>query len=370
MYEYLRSWAARAAGLGYEVAAAVPDCVHVNLAGCREYALPANMPWPRAHRLGAFGALVNAGPARRLAAELRSVVGSFRPSLIHFTDVLLYSDYLVKAVLRTTSVPTLFTLHDPVFHDESGTLPGRILKARMRTSLCRLSRLHANFYIHVHDRRLCEQAPRCVRLSQTIELPHPLPEPRAVRRRDAWRRRGRAFRIGFMGRIEPYKGLGHLRSALAMVFERGRIGGSQIEVSITGRGPVDENSFRSLPCEVAITNGFVSDGEFHARMAELDLLVLPYEQATQSGVAAMAVSYGIPMIATDVGALRTFCQHWRNGILIPPERIRESVAKALEAIMLDPGLYDSLLRGAHEVRQGCNVDYPEFLKIAGRREAA
>jgi glycosyltransferase involved in cell wall biosynthesis len=46
---------------------------------------------------------------------------------------------------------------------------------------------------------------------------------------------------------------------------------------------------------------FVSDGEILALMRRASLLVLPYREADQSGVAFAAIGAGLPLLLSDVG---------------------------------------------------------------------
>ena len=71
------------------------------------------------------------------------------------------------------------------------------------------------------------------------------------------------------------------------------------------------------------------------------VLVLPYREATQSGVAAYGIGRGVPIIATTVGGLPEMVQHNITGILIPPADI-DSLVGALKFLYSSPQICDSM----------------------------
>ena len=72
---------------------------------------------------------------------------------------------------------------------------------------------------------------------------------------------------------------------------------------------------------------------------------------TQSGVAAMALGYCRPVIATAVGSIPELVIHGRNGLLIAPRDV-QSLANAIEAVVESPDLAAELVAGARELRNG------------------
>jgi glycosyltransferase involved in cell wall biosynthesis len=104
-------------------------------------------------------------------------------------------------------------------------------------------------------------------------------------------------RLLFFGRLLPYKGLDLLAAALGEP-------GLDCEVRIVGSGPESASlaALRALPF-VQLENRWVPEGEIGALLAWADALVLPYLEASQSGVAPAALAAGRFVIATDVGGL-------------------------------------------------------------------
>ena len=74
---------------------------------------------------------------------------------------------------------------------------------------------------------------------------------------------------------------------------------------------------------------FVPDEEMEPYFKGADLLVLPYKDIFQSGVLFLAYSFGLPVVATDVGSFRDDIIEGRTGFLCQPGDPAE-LAKAIE----------------------------------------
>lgn len=104
------------------------------------------------------------------------------------------------------------------------------------------------------------------------------------------------IRLLFFGRIESYKGLDTLISAMEEIAAKGV---RNIQLSVFGKG-----SFWTQ-CERLIkTNGlynlnirFIETSELADIFSTHHFLVLPYKDATQSGPIMIAANYGLPIIA-------------------------------------------------------------------------
>jgi glycosyltransferase involved in cell wall biosynthesis len=101
------------------------------------------------------------------------------------------------------------------------------------------------------------------------------------------------------GRLLPYKGLDLLVDALRLLGPR-----PDIEVRVVGQGPESAPlaALRTLP-GVTVENRWVPEGEVGALLGWSDIVVLPYREASQSGVAAAAIAAGRRVVATRVGGM-------------------------------------------------------------------
>ena len=112
------------------------------------------------------------------------------------------------------------------------------------------------------------------------------------------------------GQIAPYKGVEHLVEALAIL----AASGDRVHVVIAGKIKRGHETYWAglerrieqlgLGDVITRTIGFVPDDQVEPYFAAADAVVIPYVSIFQSGVPFLAFSFGLPVIATDVGSLR------------------------------------------------------------------
>ncbi|MFZ3327390.1 MAG: glycosyltransferase family 4 protein [Methylocella sp.] len=154
----------------------------------------------------------------------------------------------------------------------------------------------------------------------------------------------RPTRLLFFGRIVTYKGLGHLLDVYRLLRERG----AAVELDIVGSGDLApyKSQLAGLPA-VSINNAWVDEEQIAQALARADIMMLPYIEASQSGVAAAALTAGLPIVATPVGGLVEQVRCGQTGIIakgIGPE----DLAAAIQSLIDDPSLYETCSAGALE----------------------
>jgi glycosyltransferase involved in cell wall biosynthesis len=130
------------------------------------------------------------------------------------------------------------------------------------------------------------------------------------------RREDPAVNVLFFGRIYAYKGLDVLIRSIPLVTDTF----AAIRVIIAGEGD-DIEPYRALmkdPQFFEIRNRRIPDDETAQLFTDADIVVLPYIDASQSGVLAIANSFAKPVIVTDVGELGRSVQNGESGIIIKP----------------------------------------------------
>lgn len=148
---------------------------------------------------------------------------------------------------------------------------------------------------------------------------------------------GRPLRLLFFGRLLPYKGL-HL---LLDAYRQLRAAGTAVELTLAGQGSL---AGLELPPEVRVVARWIEEDEVPPLFAAADAVVLPYIEASQSGVLAIALPLGLPAIVTPIGALPEQIGHGQAG-LIAATATAPAIAAAVQRLE-DPALYNSLSRGA------------------------
>lgn len=146
----------------------------------------------------------------------------------------------------------------------------------------------------------------------------------------------------FFGRIRRYKGLDLLRDAWPAV----RAAHPGATLRILGEGDLDgcAPGLSALP-GVSVDLRWVPDDAMAAEVASAGVLVLPYREASQSGVVPIALALGVPVVATAVGGLAAQVADGRSGLVVPPDQAALATAMAR---MLDAPLRDRLAAGARE----------------------
>ncbi|MCS6990368.1 MAG: glycosyltransferase [Chitinophagales bacterium] len=124
----------------------------------------------------------------------------------------------------------------------------------------------------------------------------------------------------FFGFVRRYKGLDLLLEALADA----RLRSLNIKLLVAGEFYEPVASYRHMVEELNLVGNvifhdwFIEDEHVPLYLSACDLVVLPYREATQSGIAHLAFHYGKPVLATAVGGLPEVIIPYRNGLLADP----------------------------------------------------
>lgn len=145
---------------------------------------------------------------------------------------------------------------------------------------------------------------------------------------------GEPWRVLFMGRIMAYKGLPLLVAALKRLNAQGR----RISLTVMGEGDLGAEQAELTAMGANVVNRWVSDEEMAQALSSHHLLMLSHVEASQSGIAAMALGAAMPVVATPVGGLREQIEDGETGVLA---RAVDAAAfgDALCRVMDDPELY-------------------------------
>lgn len=223
------------------------------------------------------------GRVRSLAAvpslvAIRRGLRRWSPDIVH-----VHENYDPRLVALTRGFRTVFTVHDPVQH------PGYTPLTRAEAwTFTRWFRRAERFV--VHSQTLADELEPSIR-ARTVVIPHgvspraqPLPPPRVPT-------------VLLFGRLVQYKGVEVLAAAMHDVWEQR----PDARLTVAGEGPAT----RHVPNDPRVTlrAGYVPEREVESLLATASLAVLPYTQASQSGVGVLAIASGVPVVVSRVGAL-------------------------------------------------------------------
>lgn len=134
--------------------------------------------------------------------------------------------------------------------------------------------------------------------------------------------------ILFFGRIMPYKGLEYLIAAFRNLNRRGK----DYRLIIAGQPDRCEEYWNAIRTDIAgdvrsgnilLNADFIPDDDIEIYFKAADVLVLPYRHIYQSGVLFLGQSFGLPVLAADVGSLKENIVEGRTGFVFRPEDVAD-----------------------------------------------
>lgn len=168
--------------------------------------------------------------------------------------------------------------------------------------------------------------------------------------------------ILFFGRIRPYKGIEYLLDAFRLL-----VTDKQAKYRLIVAGEPKKGSEQYLhEIQTSITRHFdegqvilriqfIPDEEMELYLKGADVLVLPYKEIFQSGILFLAYSFGLPVVATDVGSFRDDIIEGSTGFLCKPGDPIE-LAKAVERYFASD-LYKYLNVRRREIKDHVNATH-------------
>jgi D-inositol-3-phosphate glycosyltransferase len=141
--------------------------------------------------------------------------------------------------------------------------------------------------------------------------------------------------ILFFGKIRPYKGLEYLVTAFLELAKR-RGDYQLIVAGMPGKGYEKYwDGIRQQICQcpqegrALVRANFIPDNEIEVYFKAADVLVLPYRSVYESGVLFLGYNFGLPVLAADVGSVRSEIIEGQTGFVFKPEDASELV-RAIE----------------------------------------
>jgi len=266
-----------------------------------------------------------------------ALTASFRPDIVHYQEVP-EKWTPVLMLLFKPFFKSVMTIHDPLPHSgQDSRLPrwlefGRALARRLATHYV----VHGNFCAEEVKRTLKKGDNSVITSAHGIVM-----APRA-------HRSGNSNEFLFFGRMQWYKGLDTFIEAANILASKGYV----FKATVAGRGPeldrlapeIAKNKF------IHVMNGFIPNDQAAELYQDAAAVVMPYRDASQSGVIAAAMASHRPVIATRTGGIPDVIVDGKNGLLVTPNSASE-LANAMERIIKDPQLLASLTLGAQETAE-------------------
>lgn len=255
----------------------------------------------------------------------RRSLDRFRPRFVHLQESVV-NDVRLLAAARVRPRGFALTVHDPTPH------PGDAVRARWKRKL-RSSLIRHAGVVFVHGESLREEIRTVERpAGAVVAVPHGVETPEVTPLPDR-------PSLLFFGRLSHYKGLDTLLDAMPAVWKRC----PEATLKVAGEGALPDHPVLG-DRRVTVRREHIPEQAVPKLFAEATCVVLPYRQASQSGVGSWAKRHGRPVVASAVGALPELVTP-DSGRLVPPED-PSALAAALLEVLTTPGLAARLGAGA------------------------
>jgi glycosyltransferase involved in cell wall biosynthesis len=258
----------------------------------------------------------------RRTLALRRHLRHFEPDVVHYQETVVNDPRLLLAALPARG-RTALTVHDPV----SRLAYEPAWQRQMKSQLPKRSSL---LFVHAEALRRQMIEEQGIR-KPIVVVPHGISTPR-VRPLPA------TPTLLAFGRIQPYKGLDVLFDAMPSIWS----GAPETLLKVVGQGRLPEHAVLSDP-RVEVRNDYFPESAVPDLFGDSTAVVLPYREASQSGVGSLAKEYGRAVVASDVGGLAELVGD--AGMVVPPSSA-EALSKALLELLGTPGLAEEMGRKA------------------------
>ncbi len=247
-----------------------------------------------------------------------------------WTGTVLHSYLLLALVARLLKAHVVVEFHE-VLDTGEARLP--LVQAYVRLIAPVLVRMAHGFVIHSEfDRELLRKHYNLEKRPIAL-IPHgPYAQyAETSSTADVAHKERSCYNLLFFGVIRPYKGLEDLIEAFdtlppeVVASYRLTVVGETWEGWETPEQLIAQSQYRN---RITFVNRYVSDAEVAQFFEDADAVVLPYHRSSTSGPLHIAMSYGLPVLVTNVGGLTEAVKHYEGALVIEPEDV-EALQEAL-----------------------------------------
>lgn len=247
----------------------------------------------------------------KLILNKRAIINAFIDIKFDYVYVPMIQPWTNLINKNFPNVPVIVTIHDPIPHSSMGLIYRKIQNnAILKSNKCVvLSKKFINFVESKYNKK-----------GNVFYLPHGIFDyyksfspVKSIYNKSS-------INFLFFGRINEYKGLDILLKAFNLLTQYF----SNISLTIAGEGDISQYKPLIFKANVNVYNRWINDDEVCEFFNCNNLVtVLPYTDATQSGVIPLAMAYKSLIIATKVGGIDEQITHGNTGILIPPNDVNQ-----------------------------------------------
>lgn len=287
----------------------------------------ANVYWPFSERDMPVGGLKRAfwhlldGYNSAMGARLGRVLDEVQPDIVHLNNLAGFSVAVLTAAKRKR-FPVVQTLHDYYYTcPRTSMFRGGTNCARQCGSCWALAAARKRLGRNVDlvcgvSGAMLQRIEGCGAFRDTpgraVVHSANLPSSGAIPGRRQDHRAGEGLRVGFLGRLDPTKGVETLLAALRTLRDL------PLDVAIAGRGqPAYEAELRAMAEGLPVR--FLGHVDPESLLDDIDVLVVPSVWHEPFGrVVQEAFSFGVPVIGSEAGGIPEAIGLGGPGFLFPP----------------------------------------------------
>jgi len=238
--------------------------------------------------------------------KIKRIINDANPDIIHFQYGYIWLPFILP-FLKQYKIVT--TIHDVMEHPGEETLEMKINHFVMRMISDKII-LHSKKLKRNFIKKYGYTGKVCIIPHGNFEI---YKKYKKYKEEKNW--------ILFFGRIWEYKGLKYLIKAEPLIRKEVK----NFKIVIAGRG----EDFKKYDSMIQKKENFIIHNYYipECKMVELfqksSIVVLPYIEASQSGVIPVVYQFKKPVISTDVGALSDVVINNKTGLLIKPRMVKK-----------------------------------------------
>jgi glycosyltransferase involved in cell wall biosynthesis len=266
--------------------------------------------------------------------KLKKIVNDFNPDFIYHTMIYTWLP-IINFIFQNRKI--VFTLHDPILHTGENQLFFRKLNTVALKKADKIVILSDIF-----KKTLTENG---VSRDKIVVIPHG--NFKFYKDKNFCGNEGVKNTLLFFGRVSKYKGIGVLLDAFKLIKNSVK----DAKLIIAGEGNIEEyrENIDSLK-DIELINRWISDEEIGSIFGRADYVILPYIDASQSGVIPVAYAFGMPVIATRTGGIPEQVIENKTGYMVSPGDAVELAEKCIY-LLKNPDLIKKMGAYAKEVSE-------------------
>lgn len=265
--------------------------------------------------------------------QILNRIKSFHPDIIHFQ---------VSRVLLIMLLP--FLRKYPLvgtFHDAHPHIGEEMFISEILNKFC----IRYSDMLFVHGKELKQQIIKEYKVKENkvheIYLPEHEVFPFKIYEKDIEENENY---ILFFGRIWEYKGLEYLIKAEPLITRE--VPTAKIVIAGTGENFFRYENMMKNKNNFVVYNRYISYMEGAELFQRCSIVVLPYIEASQSGVVHPAYGFKKPVVVTNVGSIPEIVDDGVTGFIVPPKDSR-ALAEAIIKLLKDEKLRKKMGENAY-----------------------